>query len=468
MPLRWAYAHALADAGRYREAEAELAHYESTLPRRRAEAARHRGQWLYEARAYPEAKQVLARALELDPKSGTAHLYLGLALARTSAPLQAVVQFSLAGELSPALAADAALLGGLTLLESGHEREGMALLERAIEIDPRGDPARYAALVLGERAARGDRIRAELYAGFGYDSNVPLVSSLDLSGLPSDLDDGRGVWGALLSGRIYDGERTSIVVGARYDGSAHFDLGRYDTHQITAFTGGGWAFAERIRARLDGSVSYATRGGDPYAIYGLVSPSLLIGLGERWGVLRASFTVEPIDYDERPLFASLARDGVMLGGSLEQFVPLPDLGPLERAQVDLGAGYSRLETDGREDPPPFEAAYDHHAWRVFAGLAGELPWDVRAEVMARISGEHYDHRSLIGLLTTLDFDRREDTVYEAALQLARPLSQFVDLELTYRFAERNSNIEIYSFDRHIVGFSVRVDAWRWYRERNQP
>ena len=158
MPLRWAYAHALAAAGRYREAESELAYYESDQPQQRAEAARRRGRWLYEAGAYGDAQHALTEALGLDPASGTAHLYLGLVLARTGAPQQAALQFSLAGKLAPELASDAALLGGLTLLESGHEREGMALLRRAIEIDPQGDPARYAALVLGGRATRGAKV----------------------------------------------------------------------------------------------------------------------------------------------------------------------------------------------------------------------------------------------------------------------------------------------------------------------
>ena len=346
-PLLWAYAHALADVGRYREADAQLARYETLRPQHAARATRRRGRWLYEAKAYDEARPMLVRALAADPSSGAAHLYLGLTLARIGAPQPAAAQFALAGTLEPELEADATLLGGLALLESGHEREAMALLRRVIDLDPDADLAHYAGLVLGERGTRGDRIRAELYTGFDYDTNVPLLSRDDLGGLPGNRDDGRATWGALLSARVYDGERASATLGARYDGSAHFDLTRYDSQTGTAFGGLGWSFGERVRARLDASFSYATLGGDPYAIYGSVVPSLFVGFGER-GVLRLSASVEPIDYDERPIIDALERDGIAYGAALEHGAADEVLGGDQFEAVVLPL---LLVRDGCEDLP---------------------------------------------------------------------------------------------------------------------
>ena len=466
-PARWAHANALADAGRLREAEAELAHFERLAPERRAESALRRGRWLYELGDYERARAALVRSLGSDPDSGPAHLYLGLVFAKKGLARRAAREFGVAGELSPELAVDAALLGGLALLESGHEREGIALLERVIDLDPEGELARYAGLVLGERARRGDRVRVEVYSRLDYDSNVPLTSRLDLGGVPSDRDDGRASWGAWVSGRVIDGDRGTLTLGARYEGSEQFDLDRYDQQFVGLVAGLGWKFDERVRARLDASVNYSWLGGEPYVLYGAVVPSLFVGLGERWGVLRLAARVEPIDYEERPLFGALDRDGIGYGASLTQLVPLGALGPVEASRLSIGAGYWRLDTEGRKSPAPFDAAYDHDSFHAHLGVRSALPWQLEAELVGRIRGEYYDHRNVVGLLTSLEFERREDLVYEALLELGRPLGRHVDLELSYAFTKRDSNLTVYTYDRHVVGLGVRVHVWRWLRERNR-
>ena len=125
----------------------------------------------------------------------------------------------------------------------------------------------------------------------------------------------------------------------------------------------------------------------------------------------------------------------------------------------------------------FESAYDHDRWRGLLRLGLPLAWRLRSDVMFSYGHERYDNRNVIdflsgavggGSLDPNDARRRRDRVTELWIRLVRPVTRFADAELSWRYFDRASNVSLYDYDRHIVGFAVRLHPLRMLeREREE-
>lgn len=465
--LRFALVRALGEAGRDAEALAALEALAARWPEHRPDLALDLGIRLYEAGRDAEAVAWLERALARDPGSGAARLYLGLALKRSGRPDEAESHFERAAESAPELGDEVALLRGLLRLERGDEAGGERLLQRAIALEPRGEAARSARLVLGERALpTPPRIEIEAVGAVEYDSNVVLDSGADLPGLGGDREDARFTWGTMLTTRPVIAERWQLATGYRYDQSLHLDLHEYDTRSHAGFLSAELEAGRRVGLRLDGLVGYAELGGDPYLLGGVLRPGLLLAIGRRAGVLRLYAEGEALAYDERAPLPSLRRDGWNWGGGLEHALSLPWR---EGAFAALGAGYRRAEVDDGTDLLGFRSAYDHHRVQGSLRLGAPLGWRLDSDLFFAYGHERYDHRNVIdflegalggGSLDPADAHRRRDLVAELWIRLARPLTRFADAELSWRFTDRHSNVSVYEYDRHIVGLALRLHPLR--------
>jgi tetratricopeptide (TPR) repeat protein len=447
--LRWALARALARADRLEEAVATLAESVRRWPDHRADAELNLGVWLYELERDAEAATHLERALRRDPSSGAANLYLGLAYKHLGRFAEAEAALAAAARSEPELRDDAALLQALMRLDLGDEAGGERLLHRAIALDPEGDPARSARLILGERARpRPPRIELEAVAGVEYDSNVVLDGGTDLPGLTGDREDARFTWGSTLTTRPVISDRWMLTAGYRYDQSAHLDLHDYDTRGHTGFLSAQLGASDRVVLRMDGLIGYAELGRDPYLLSGTLRPNLLLVIGPRAGALRLFGEVESLDYDESVFLPSLERDGWGWGGGLEHAVAIPGW---EGAWGTLGASFRRSETEGSSDLLGFDSAYDHDRWRGLLRLGLPLAWRLRSELSFALGHERYDHRNVIDFLTGVlgggsldpsDARRRRDLVAELRIRLLRPVTRFADAELSWRYFDRGSNVAL--------------------------
>jgi hypothetical protein len=57
---------------------------------------------------------------------------------------------------------------------------------------------------------------------------------------------------------------------------------------------------------------------------------------------------------------------------------------------------------------------------------------------------------------TLDPRKRRDWLIEGRLSIGRRLGRFLRLELGYRGTHRISNVDVYGYDRHVVGLYIRA------------
>jgi tetratricopeptide (TPR) repeat protein len=454
--LSWSHVRALSEAGRGAEAADRLRLHLARWPGHPPGGEALLGRWLYELGRDAEAVAVLESALAKDPGSADTRLVLGLAHRRLGRLPEAERHFEMVAVQEPALAGEALLLAGLARLERGDEAGAQALLRQVIALGPDTEAGRSARLVIeGARAGEGRRLRLETHAGVAYDSNVTLESQESPLAAGQDESDVRFDFGALARVRAWSGERTAVDVGTRYDGDRHLEIGEYDSHRFSGSVSARHVLGDRVALRVDGFGGYAWLDSDPYLVSGLVRPSLLTSVGDRAGVLRAFAEGERLAYREDPAVSAFERSGWAFGGGLEHFVPIP-VGE-ERAWLSLGAGFRRLETDSDADALlGFSGDYDHDRWRGSVSSQLALPWSVRATAQVAFDLERYANENLTGFLTEFERDERSDRVWTTDLSLARPLSGLVDLEVTWSFCDRASNVDLFSYDRHVVGLSVRA------------
>lgn len=465
--LAWALARGLRDAGRTADAARALEAFVARWPGLRPDADLVLGGWLLDLDRPADALPFLERAVARAPESGPARLELGLALRREGRLDEARAELERAGHLERELRDDAMLLRALTLLDQGDEAGGRRLLRRTIDLEPEGEPARSARLVLGERARpRGPLFDFEAVGGVEYDSNVVLDGGSDLSTLVGDEADARFTWAAVLTGRPVSDERFDLALGYRYDQAAHLELHDYDTSGHTGFASARFFATPRLGIGLDGLVGFAELASDPYVLTGLVRPSAFVSLGPRAGLLRLYAESEWLDYEDAPPLPSLDRDGIRVGGGIEHALAVPGR---EGAWLSLGAGWHRTDTDAGRDDLGFAGAYDCDRYRGSARVHVPLAWRASADGAFAFSYERYRHRNVIGFLEgavgggSLDpeaADRRRDLVSELEIRLSRPVTRFATAEITYRFLDRTSNVELYDYDRHIAGLAVRIHPFR--------
>jgi tetratricopeptide (TPR) repeat protein len=458
--LSWALAQSLAEEGDLEAAVARLRQHLERWPERPPEASLALGRHLYALGRDAEALAVLSGYLARHPDAGAAHLHAGLAARRLGRLAEARAHFEAAARLEPELAAEAGLLAGLLLLELGDEAGARHVLGEVADRHGGGDAARAARLVLegAPRARRPPLLSLEAFAGVQFDSNVTLESGVDLPGAGGDQDDVRFAWGGGATLRPVRGERLGVDVGVRYDDSRHVDLSAYDTRRVLGFAAGRRRLGERFALGLEGWVGYTTLDDEPYLLEGALQPSLALVLGGRAGLLRLHGSAQRLAYDPKPLFSSLERDGWSLGGGFEQVLPLP---LREGAWLAWGGGYTRRDTEASRDLLGFDGAYDHDRWGALARVHLPLVWSVRADLRAAFDAERYDHANVIDGLTDggvgrPDARKRRDDVFGVGALLTRPLWRSSELELAWSWSERDSNVDLYAYDRHVVGMTVRV------------
>jgi len=461
--LAWALARGLAEAGRTAEARGRLARDVRRWPER-PDAHLLLGTLLADAGRDAEAVRHLERAAALDPESGTARFRLALALRRLGRGAEAEPLLREAGAREPALRGETLLLRGIGRLERGDERRGEALLREAIALDPDSDAARAAQVLLRTGAPEAGRFALEAWAGMEYDSNVVLDSGA-IPGASVDRDDGVGVWGAAFRVDVLRGERRGLALGAGFDERNHLDLEAYDEKNLTGSFATLLHAGPRTRWRLAGAVVHSLLDDESYLSRGLLRPSLTAILGERSGVARLVGHVEGLFYEDDPVFASAERDGLAFGAGLSHHVPIPGW---PDAWGTWRFDYLRYETRAGTDALGFRGAYDHDRYQGGLEARLPLPWQVDVSTGVFLAGEVYHHDNVVdylaqlaqgGTTQTAERRRRRDLALETRVELVRPLSSHLDLALHWRFLDRGSNTDFYAYDRHFVGFQLRMQTF---------
>ena len=456
--LQWALGMALARRGRAVEAADRLEGYVSRWPQRRSDAQLQLGRARYQAGRDHAALDALEAAVERDPMSGPAHLYRALALRRLGRLDEADAELRIAAYLEPQLRAEALLLRGLDQLELRRDDEARELLRHAAELDVTGEIARLARVALRQAPPRdaGRRLWLFASAGFELDSNVTLEADSGLPGAVSGRRDGVWVGSAGFRARALRGKRGRLELGYRVAESRHRDLEAYDLQSHALFGMGTWQASERVHLRLDAAYAMSLLDGRSYSSTVSAQPSLLVGIGGG-RLLRLHGELTRRDYRDDPVFSSLERDGISFGAGAGMYAPLSWHG----SWLWIGARMASTRTDAEEGLLGFRGDYDklRSEARARAHLPG--PLGLALDASFRVAHDRYLHRNLVDALTddgvgTTSPDRRRDTILDARLAVARELTRWVTAELAWRYTRQLSNVDVYDYDRHVLGLYLRT------------
>jgi hypothetical protein len=250
-----------------------------------------------------------------------------------------------------------------------------------------------------------------------------------------------------------------VVLGYRFQSQIHEDLESYDfdTHSVSA--GAGLRVHERVALRLDGTFAASVRDDEPYLRSTAGLPSVLVDLGAHAGVLRLFAEVARRDYHDDALVPSLERGGRSVGFGLTHLVELPWR---TGAWSAMSARRVDLNTSAERDLLGFEGDYDNVRYEGSALIHLPLARGFALSAQLLLGRERYLNRNLVDALTdggvgTTDPERRRDTLFESRLAIERPLGRLVTVEVAWRYAQAISNVDLYDYDRHVLGTYLRTE-----------
>jgi Flp pilus assembly protein TadD len=445
-------------------------------------AALLEGECAIRVRRYGEALVPLEEARRLDPSLPEVTLYLGVANYFQGDLDAAERELSEAARLLPE-SAEAQLYLGLVLLERTRAEEAALVLERAADLDPQTvDPAAsYYAGRAWQIAKRRDRAEQELRgvmvgapgtpwatearralegaqqrnrrnrpwmsltAGMEYDSNVVLRGTGVL--LPdqiSDEADARGAWRLRGGGDFFRNADWAMGARSDYYGSAQVDLREFDL-QFPTFTL--WvdrALGDKTFLRLQPDVGYAWVGYESY----LLTTGVNLELHRVWGRPgsgRFFFRYQYRDYLFRTLGsdAQLDRDGNLYSGGYDHRYPL---GQKTVLRSGLTGGY--YGAHGTE--------YTSNGLGAWIGGRRSLPVQLALDLRFDYVYQQYKNPSVF----SPSGSKRRDKVFIVRTELERPIRENVKVSARYRYENDDSNVNVYNYDRHVVGAYLTVDWGR--------
>lgn len=463
---------------------------------------------------YGAARDVLERAVALDPEDGEARLLLAISLYHLE-------EFGRAGaELEAAAArigeerAEIDLYRGLLLLaRSGEQaaREGAAWLEHARSLDAGAvEPMASFYAGLGWSAARDDarartalervvreapdtewstqaerllaqlderrsRVWGSLHTGFEYDSNAVLLGEgATLAEEISSQRDVRGIWQGQLGVDVLRRGPWAVGAAVSYSGAVYRDIDVFDSHfpGVALWADRRLGDATTLRLALDSG--YAAVDWDDFLWTYRASLSAI----QQWSEAGTSEAFARFWRDD---FFVVSDD--VLDGSGNPGAPCnPGCGPLgldestERNRDGNGFAVGWLHTASLPFDWPFGeltaragyeyenfsargTEYSYQSHTLAGGLRFGLPWSFVADLAGSFEWRPYRHPTTFpdppggedGLQYALSRDDRNETTGQVAVTLERPVTRWLTAAVGWRYERNHSNAEVFDYEREVVG-----------------
>lgn len=398
-----------------------------------------------------QAELWLQRAYRQPPTRFSAALFLGLSHFRRGDDAGAH-EFLLDAAKDPRLRQTAQYYDALLALRAGKTEEARRLLENVAQLDAETEIGQVARQSLAES---GPAVAAEEekpwsiggYAGFEFDSNVPLAANqhdIEKSRGIDQKEDGRSVLGVGAAYRIVDSNLVQGTLSYDLTQSLHFQINDFDLQ------------GHRLRLDLstpDGALQYGVTG--LYDFYLLNFEKFYQqGLAIPWLVYRENtvtatqvyYRFRSRDYLNDPF--DPFRDGYNNAVGLRQFFLLGAVGR------QLSVGYQwEDENPISDDGNDFEYAANQIDLRLDFEL---LDWATGvAGYVFRL--EDYQFRNSRTGTPPAFGRRRHDGQHQIVLHLERPLLPYLVAEIEYLGVINGSNIDEFEYNRHVVSAAVRID-----------
>jgi tetratricopeptide (TPR) repeat protein len=443
---------------------------------------------------YAGAEEALDQAAPTAQNDPQYHLYRGLVLLQAARSAEAARELARARAIGPdRVEPGASYYEGLAWAGAEDTEQAREALDRVIATAP-GTP--WAAEA--ERAkANLDRIatgRSDAWgfarAGLEYDDNVRLRGNEVFPDSQGN-HDMRAVW--LLHGgvELLEGEGWAAGVQGSYYGSSHFDLTDFNEHYPVLGIWYDQRLAEDTFLRLAYDVGYLWYNYDPF----LFTNTARVSLFQDWDEAgRTELFATPYKYNylysvkdvpddpngatseciddggdgdvPGPIFGPACgpvglnehqernRDGWGLATGVEHRLPVAVL----ETELLGGVAYLRYSARGSE--------YSYNGVGTWVGTDTALPFE--AAFRTAIAYSHLSYRNestypdavAADTRYTLDDDDRHEDRWTFAVELEKYITEAWSASVRYSYTNNNSNVDVFAYDREIIGGYV---TYRWNR-----
>ena len=388
------------------------------------------GSALLEAGRNDEALEVLEAAIAADPASARGQLMAGIASYRLRRYPEAAERLEEAVRLDPDLSLHARYYTGLVYAYLGNvsaASDAFAAVQDQSPLHPLGQSASELGREMAPYGA-GRPWELALSVGTEYDTNPLVVGNL----IPRE-DDVRGVASLRSSFRAIGTERFRLSAGYDLYASLHADLDAVDVQTHLGWVGGSVNLGPtRTSLRYDYSFTFLDLTKKFQGLH-RVTPSFLWSQS-RWTASELTYQFLDVEYFRANFDPSLDQDGTRHVASAGQY-----LFPGNWIEfVRVGVSYDHNESEGGE------FRYDGYEVNLRASL--RLPFEVKLTGEYGYSRREFDERSFFDPSRT-----RDDDVHRVSIQLARPITEALELTLYGFYRNNGSNVAVYDYDRAIFG-----------------
>jgi tetratricopeptide (TPR) repeat protein len=376
------------------------------------------------------------------PEPGSAYLYLGVAHQELGALEAAESAFSQALGVNPSLLGAVAYRRGIIALQRRRYSEAVAEFEIVVERLP-GTPL---ALSAGEYLEQLEVLEPDPWevfvrAGMGYDSNINLASDDD-SFTSSGEKGWRGI-GAAGGSYAFGDDELGLQVGQTLYGHFYTADGQFDQQSSLTWAWGHVELTDSLEVDLRYGFEYAWADWKDYRSSQNIEPGLTWEISSRLAA-RVSLRVEDRTYYFTPPTPAFDRTGTVDYAGTDVFLALPPLMASAKPQASnwLRFGYRYRNEDSRGDQ--FLSSGNQPLFT----LALALPWQVQSILDARVEWRDY----AVPSLREPAAGPRRDTIAIVRGGFERPLGDRASLEISYRYSNRNSNVNYFDYQRHEISF----------------
>lgn len=386
----------------------------------------------YEQGSLDLALSAFREVLNINPANSTALFYYGLALIQQKKYAESIPYFEKAGTLDSEFKQLSLFYIGEAQTELGNPEEASEAWGRAIKINPTTDIARKTGTLVERLTSRKEKKpwTMSMSAGVEYDDNV----TISLQDLATGEEDFANTFEFAGTYKVLETSKFELETGYDFFQSIYHELSVFDLQSHMFSLNGSYQF-EKLDVDVFTRYNRSTLGGEDFMETYSIAPQIGFFPSEHW------FALIRYSFDDSQFFKASARDGVSHGIGMDHFVFFT------QGKQYLSFSY-RFESKNTRGPQ-----FDYAGHFITVGAKTHLPfWDQKASLKVTYRFFYKDYKNITPSLGRERHDRR-DTIH---VNMALPVYKNLQLDLNYQFVDSVSNLREIDFTENIasVGLSV--------------
>ncbi|MGH7255394.1 MAG: tetratricopeptide repeat protein, partial [Nitrospirales bacterium] len=402
------------------------------------------------------ALTTLDEAERLAPDSALVHYYQGLAYARLGAYEESFEPFARAMVINPGLAPEAQFQRGLAFLRQGDSDKARAEFQAVAAAEPESELGRSAKRYLERAAAAAPKEKKswslDLAVSSQWDSNVVLLpigtQPNPITGI-SRKGDYRTALYARGELRPYQTDRWTVGSSYAVYRSFHRELAGFDVETHTPIF-----FVQHqrgaIQARLQYAFDYVNVGDAPF-LHAHSAQATMYVVQSRRAFMEFKARYQDKDFQHGRFVFNSARDGKNWLAGATQYLLFGE----EGGYMKVGYTFDADRTGGGSPGTAVGGVTTNADWaykgqRASVGIGLPLMWQVKADASFDYYRQDYDNPNSFSCAAgTACSDKRQDDIYIVNATLSRDLTERLSLAAQYSYTRDEANLKVFNYNRSV-------------------